>query len=76
MPQVQQACAALLQGLGGKALPLTLLSQYLPRQFAAVREGRVANDARALLIEAIAHVLRQYAQACRPLAADDTSTTN
>ena len=70
MPEVQQACAALLDRLSGKALPLTLLSQYLPRQFAAVREDRLANDARAMLIEGIAHVLRQYAQACRPHAAD------
>jgi D-tagatose-1,6-bisphosphate aldolase subunit GatZ/KbaZ len=63
-PAVQRACAALLDQLAGRALPLTLLSQYLPRQFAAVRAGRIANEAHAVLIEGVALVLRQYALAC------------
>jgi len=65
-PEVQQACAGLLQSLGEKELPLTLLSQYLPSQYAAIREGRLANDVQAILLEGVAQVLRQYDQACRP----------
>ena len=43
-----------------------------PIQYAAIREGRLANQARAILLDGVAHVLRQYAQACRPGAdADD-----
>jgi D-tagatose-1,6-bisphosphate aldolase subunit GatZ/KbaZ len=64
VPAVQHACAGLLARLAGRALPLTLLSQYLPRQFAAVRCGRIANDAHAILIDGVAQVLRQYARAC------------
>jgi hypothetical protein len=50
----------------GGTLPLALLSQYLPIQYAAIREGRLANEARAILLDGVAHVLRQYARACRP----------
>jgi D-tagatose-1,6-bisphosphate aldolase subunit GatZ/KbaZ len=63
---VQQACARLLRRLEETELPLTLLSQYLPSQYAAIREGRLANDVQAILLEGVAQVLRQYAQACRP----------
>ena len=64
--EVQQACATLLRRLAEAELPLTLLSQYLPSQYAAIREGRLANDVQAILLEGVAQVLRQYAQACRP----------
>ena len=47
-------------------MPLTLLSQYLPLQYTTVREGRLANDPRALLLDGVAHVLRDYAAACHP----------
>jgi len=66
VPEVQQACARLLHRLEETEIPLTLLSQYLPIQYAAIREGRLANDAQAILLEGVAQVLRQYAQACRP----------
>jgi len=66
VPEVQQACATLLQSLEETELPLTLLSQYLPGQYAAIREGRLANDVQAILLEGVSQVLRQYAQACRP----------
>jgi D-tagatose-1,6-bisphosphate aldolase subunit GatZ/KbaZ len=66
VPQVQRGCAALLEQLSTVELPLTLLSQYLPRQYAAIREGRLAHEARAILLDGVAQVLRQYAQACKP----------
>ncbi|MBS0590687.1 MAG: class II D-tagatose-bisphosphate aldolase, non-catalytic subunit, partial [Proteobacteria bacterium] len=46
------------------AVPLALLSQYLPRQYEDVRAGRLANSAPAILRAGVTHVLRQYAQAC------------
>ena len=38
------------------------------------QEGvRLANEARAILLDGVAHVLRQYARACRPgTDADDS----
>jgi D-tagatose-1,6-bisphosphate aldolase subunit GatZ/KbaZ len=64
VPSVQRATAALLAHFAGRELPLTLLSQYLPRQYRAIRAGRIANAAHAILIEGVAGVLRQYARAC------------
>jgi D-tagatose-1,6-bisphosphate aldolase subunit GatZ/KbaZ len=47
------------------ALPLTLLSQYLPHQYAAVRAGTLPASADALLADGIARALRPYMHACR-----------
>jgi D-tagatose-1,6-bisphosphate aldolase subunit GatZ/KbaZ len=63
---VQRACAQLLKQLAGQALPLSLLSQYLPRQFASVRAGTLQNEVHALLFDGVAQVLRHYAEACNP----------
>lgn len=65
-PAVAQAAERLLARLEsrGQPVPLTLLSQYLPRIHDGVRAGRVRNDVRSLLREGVAHVLRDYAQAC------------
>jgi D-tagatose-1,6-bisphosphate aldolase subunit GatZ/KbaZ len=66
VPEVRTACEALIANLSARRIPLTLLSQYLPRQYAAIREGSLANDARALLLDGVAQVLRTYASACHP----------
>jgi len=68
VPEVQQASVALLENLGRRHIPLTLLSQYLPRQYAAVREGALDNDPRAFVLDNVATVLRAYANACAPAA--------
>jgi D-tagatose-1,6-bisphosphate aldolase subunit GatZ/KbaZ len=68
-PGVRRACERLLATLAGGPLPPTLLSQYLPRQAAAIREGRIDPAPHAILLDAVAHVLRQYAQACEPASA-------
>ena len=68
MPEVASACARLLEMLAAKRVPSTLLSQYLPRQYAAVRDGRLSNDARELVLDGVAQVLRPYAEACLPTA--------
>ncbi|MBV9344801.1 MAG: D-tagatose-bisphosphate aldolase, class II, non-catalytic subunit [Gammaproteobacteria bacterium] len=65
-PEVQQAVEALLAGLARAPLPLTLLSQYLPAEYAAVRAGTLAAEPRALLIEAVGRALRPYTAACAP----------
>jgi D-tagatose-1,6-bisphosphate aldolase subunit GatZ/KbaZ len=68
VPEVRSACDALLRSFGGTALPLTLLSQYLPNQYAAIRAQRLENSARAILLDGVALVLRGYARACGPIA--------
>jgi D-tagatose-1,6-bisphosphate aldolase subunit GatZ/KbaZ len=66
VPEVRSALEALLQNLRKRGMPLTLLSQFLPLQYAAVREGRLINDPRELLLDGVAQVLRNYAAACHP----------
>lgn len=68
-PDVARACERLLERLGARGtLPLTLLSQYLPRIYDGVRAGTVPGDVRSILREGVAHVLRDYAQACNQTA--------
>lgn len=68
-PDIQRAQAALLDYLERHTPPLTLLSQYLPAQYEAVREGRLHNRPADLLKEGVAKVLRQYMDACTAGAA-------
>jgi D-tagatose-1,6-bisphosphate aldolase subunit GatZ/KbaZ len=64
LPEVVTACEALFARLGVEAMPASLLSQYLPRQYESIRSGALENDARAVVVEAVAGVLRDYAGAC------------
>ena len=68
-PDVMRACAQLLQELGAKGLPLSLLSQYLPLQYQAIRAGALRNDAHEVAVAGVAATLRHYAGACNPRAA-------
>jgi len=65
-PVVVRACTQLLQDLAAKGIPMTLISQYLPAQYAAIREGRLNNDPRELVLDAVEQVLCRYERACRP----------
>lgn len=61
---IDEAFAHLLRNLGDTPVPLPLISQYLPLQYAAVREGRLAAAPQALIIDHIQDVIRQYHAAC------------
>ncbi len=63
-PVVQRACARLIHRLEASPPPLTLLSQYLPRQYEAVREGRLGLRPVELLRDGTAQSLRPYLHAC------------
>ncbi|MEZ0396160.1 MAG: D-tagatose-bisphosphate aldolase, class II, non-catalytic subunit [Anaerolineales bacterium] len=67
-PQVRAAFERLLRNLEGKPLPLALVSQYLPRQYARLRSGEVEPLASTLLRDHIHDVLRDYDFACGPSA--------
>jgi D-tagatose-1,6-bisphosphate aldolase subunit GatZ/KbaZ len=73
VPEVRHASEALVANLGGRRIPLTLLSQYLPKQYAAIRAGSLRNDPSELLLDGVAQVLRDYVNACHPAAAARTS---
>ena len=75
-PTVTLACARLIDELTAIVIPETLLSQYMPAQFAAFRAGHLKNDPRALILDSVAQVLRGYSQACVPSASLDHTSTS
>lgn len=64
VPAVESALNRLLGNLDASPPPLTLLSQYLPLQYAAIRAGRIRLRSRDLVLYAIEQVLQQYSAAC------------
>ncbi|WP_313320889.1 D-tagatose-bisphosphate aldolase, class II, non-catalytic subunit [Stenotrophomonas sp.] len=63
-PELLQAVQTLFANLEQHAPPLVLLSQYLPGQYLAVREGRLAATPTALVQHRIGQCLDEYARAC------------
>jgi D-tagatose-1,6-bisphosphate aldolase subunit GatZ/KbaZ len=64
VPAVESALQRLLANLDANPPPLTLLSEYMPLQFAAIRAGRLRPCARELVVHQVERVLEQYAAAC------------
>ncbi len=62
-PEAQSLVDTLLQRFGTRAVPETLVSQYLAGAWQDVATGRLAPDPRALLIAAISRVLDIYGRA-------------
>jgi len=71
-PEVKAAVARLVRNLQQCAIPETLLSHHCPRQYDEVREGRLENDPKELVIASVRTVLKTYSRACR----NNTSTTD
>jgi D-tagatose-1,6-bisphosphate aldolase subunit GatZ/KbaZ len=63
-PALVQAVQTLFANLERQSPPLVLLSQYLPEQYRAVREGALANTPSALVQHRIGQCLGEYARAC------------
>lgn len=63
-PEVQRAVDKLVANLSGRAIPETLLSAYLPVQYAAVRDGGLKAAPLELILHASQNSLKAYAQAC------------
>jgi D-tagatose-1,6-bisphosphate aldolase subunit GatZ/KbaZ len=64
VPKVQFALTRLLQNLGDRPLPLTLLSQYVPVQYGRIRSSEIANDPQSILLDKVRSVLSDYSYAC------------
>ena len=64
VPSVQQAVDVLFSELSRRGIPLTLLSQHMPDQYAAVRDGSLVNEPRQLVLFGVTKVLHGYARAC------------
>ena len=62
--EVRAAVVRLVANLSVHPIPLTLLSQYLPVQYRAIREGTLPRDPRALIGAGVSAVIDDYARAC------------
>jgi D-tagatose-1,6-bisphosphate aldolase subunit GatZ/KbaZ len=63
-PELREAVDRLFANLSAASIPLTLLSQYLPAQADAVREGRLESRPAELVRHKVLEVLDRYAVAC------------
>ncbi len=63
-PAVQREFARLLDNLGERPIPLTLVSQYLPLEYEAIRTGELQALPERMMQYHIRRVLRVYADAC------------
>lgn len=59
-PEVNKALDALLKNLDIYGIPLALLSQYMPKQYARVRSGKLKNCAADLLIDRVGDCIDDY----------------
>ena len=63
-PPVRRAVDTLLGNLRSRPIPPALLSQYLPREYERVRDGRLGADPAELLRAHVERVLDVYGAAC------------
>ena len=61
--EVEAGVQLLLKNLFDRPAPLTVLSQFMPHQYAALRAGALSNDPRALIRHRIQEVVSTYARA-------------
>ncbi|MEZ5776906.1 MAG: class II D-tagatose-bisphosphate aldolase, non-catalytic subunit [Paracoccaceae bacterium] len=65
-PQVQQSLHALFDMLDHSDWPLPLISQYLPRQFDAIADGRLPRKCEEVAIASVRAALLPYHDASNP----------
>ena len=58
--EVQNAVQRLFDNLGKDPIPLTMLSQYLPEQYASIRAGLTPNDSLAMIQDKLYTLLDVY----------------
>lgn len=61
---IDDAARRLLQSLEASPPPLTLIMQFLPGQYAAIREKEIRNHPKDLVLHKVDEVLMQYSKAC------------
>jgi D-tagatose-1,6-bisphosphate aldolase subunit GatZ/KbaZ len=63
---VSDAAARLIKSLQASPPPLTLIMQFLPGQYAAIRNKEICNNPKELVMHKVDEVLMQYSNACNP----------
>lgn len=64
--QIDESLNQLVNNLEDTPLPLSLISQYLPHQYAHVRDGMINNNPEEMIADHIQEVLAGYQYACDP----------
>ena len=68
-PRIRQSVEKLITNLNDVALPLGLISQFMPVQFERLSEGTLSATPHNLIIDKIQDVLRAYRFGCAPVIA-------
>lgn len=64
--QVDAAIHQLIENLSGIDIPLSVLSQYMPWSYQALRAGRISSKPEELLLEHVGHYIDEYLYAVVP----------
>lgn len=64
MPRIQEAVNRLFENLSNQAIPLPLISQFLPEQYKAIRNQQLPITPQSLVKAKIRQVTESYAKAC------------
>ncbi len=59
-PKVQAAIEKLMDNLGKEEIPMTLLSQYLPYQWRNIKDGKINNNPREIVLDYIKLYYEDY----------------
>lgn len=63
-PEIAAAVERLVKNLSGVKIPESMVSRYLPEQYARMRMGEIGAEPVALAVDKVRDVLRVYATAC------------
>ncbi len=63
-PEIAASVARLINNLEITRIPESVLSMFLPAQYARVRLGEISNDPQSLIVDKVKDVLRIYARSC------------
>lgn len=66
LPEVRAPIEHLVRNLRTAGIPLTLISQFMPIQYAKIRKGALKNDPEALLKDRIVNCIDDYLYAVSP----------
>lgn len=64
IPSIEAAVQRLFENLSSLTPPENVLSQFLPNQYLAVRDGRLKSTPRDLTMDRVREAIRPYAAAC------------
>jgi D-tagatose-1,6-bisphosphate aldolase subunit GatZ/KbaZ len=63
-PEIAASVARIIHNLEATRIPESVLSLFIPAQYARLRLGEISNDPTSLIVDKIRDVLRIYARSC------------